>query len=1273
MAVAIEIALKRVFNDLLKCLKLVLDQTILAARFTKQLNRLEKTLQSIKFNESWRYSKVLDRPQKEITEFIVYMNKGKELVLKCSRVNDLNTNQKYFHLYKLIRLNNELLRFFKVEMEVKMMITSMRSLSGVSDLAYKMDQLLFIEGKPLFIEQLAQPTDEAFDSICYDLTAPKGDDLTLSDAFTGDIESPNMLPGSLTELRFDGCYDLKELPSGICSLVNLRALSITNCHELDGLPKALGNLLHLENLSLRCCTKLQELPESIGSLRNLISIDISDCLSISVLPEEIGELSCLRVLKMSGCRGLQELPLPLSNLCQLEDVTCDEETSYLWMNFGSDLYDLKVNVVEDNIIESFMKIIRFLETRGGLRSIKHMLVDVQFEKAIEELKFRHEDHIVCYGKGNERRLTVVMKRLSKSSSLGMKVTLFAMAKGMSIMPPMMTTRSAGRPAAASGGEGTGGQAGRGGVRTRGYSGDQGDGRIDGQGDQLQNLLPAIVAQVGDQGRCQGNGRNQNGDAVNVNIQGDVSRGCTYKEFLACNPKEYNGKGGDIVYTRWIEKMESVQDMSGCRDSQKVKYNDGSFVGKALTWWNSQIYTRGWEVVNHAMVGVGHVAYTDRFHELARLVPHLATPEGKRIERYVYGLVLQIRGIVAATEPKIIQKTVQIAGTLTDEALRNKSIKKNPEKRGNRREPSKDRNGREDNKRTRTRNVFATTINPVRRENTGVVPNCTTYNTHHPPEAPCHACFNYNRPGHFAKDCRVVPRNGNPINTRNLIVRACYECGSTDHIKSACPRLNQAQRPGETIRTKSWLLMGFRVVKTKGTRQEVGHSCWEQRRLTRLVGQTSCMGTFILNDPLCHYSNLTSGFPNYSFVSTIVFIIICLDIEPSELGFSYEIEIASGQLVEIDNVIKGYKLEIEGHVFDINLIPFGSRSFDVIIGMDWLSDHKAEIICHEKVVRIPLLDGKSIFSLCYLFRNPFSSTTIGDENPIRTLGDYSKPSHEGYRNTIELRRNQRCGKLRNKNIDESWEIIENCALYDHEGWDETKEFVKLVKAISIPQGISKTPDRRLLELEDQINFLLKGSRPTPTSSSAHTPQAYVNAVHPNTRPQNQNKPLKLNTFAFRERIDPESRSVKWGTNKFRWTNVVNYCSGPDTTNNVGAMLMLGRGLKIVSTLTHPIPPPLQSPETSPELLQHDTCMEEMDDPNITMEEYILLEEEKARRRGKVYNWETATYGKIWYDEDVHYLGTFEKEFPVIVYNDALTSKPEISSRPTDLTERKDDYW
>ncbi|GKC80939.1 hypothetical protein Tco_1136656 [Tanacetum coccineum] len=84
------------------------------------------------------------------------------------------------------------------------------------------------------------------------------------------------------------------------------------------------------------------------------------------------------------------------------------------------------------------------------------------------------------------------------------------------MSPMMTTRSAGRPSAASRGGGTGSQ-----------GGEVNDG-VDGVPDfstiiaqQLRNLLPTIVAQVGDQGRGQGNGKNQNGVAINDNIRGDV--------------------------------------------------------------------------------------------------------------------------------------------------------------------------------------------------------------------------------------------------------------------------------------------------------------------------------------------------------------------------------------------------------------------------------------------------------------------------------------------------------------------------------------------------------------------------------------------------------------------------------------------------------------------------------------------------------------------------------------------------------------------------------
>ncbi|GJZ41436.1 putative reverse transcriptase domain-containing protein [Tanacetum coccineum] len=245
--------------------------------------------------------------------------------------------------------------------------------------------------------------------------------------------------------------------------------------------------------------------------------------------------------------------------------------------------------------------------------------------------------------------------------------------------------------------------------------------------QLQNLLPAILAQVGNQG----NVRNQNGNAVNKNIQENV------RNVLV---------NGNQIHTLSQEVAVSMS------------WNDFKFMMIEEFCPSHEMQMLETEMWNHVMAGAGHATYTDRFHELARLVPHLVTPESRKIERYVYGLAPQIRGMVAATEPKTMQKAVQISSALTDKVVRNGSIKK-IEKRGNVGEPSKDKNGRDDHKRTRTGNSFATTANPVGRENTG-----------------------------------AWPKNVNPVNVRNPTPArgACYECGSTDHLKPACPRLNRAQ-------------------------------------------------------------------------------------------------------------------------------------------------------------------------------------------------------------------------------------------------------------------------------------------------------------------------------------------------------------------------------------------------------------------------------------------------------------------------------------------------
>ncbi|GJR73436.1 putative reverse transcriptase domain-containing protein [Tanacetum coccineum] len=418
-----------------------------------------------------------------------------------------------------------------------------------------------------------------------------------------------------------------------------------------------------------------------------------------------------------------------------------------------------------------------------------------------------------------------------------------------------------------------------------------------------------VDELNGQGNGQGLGANRNVEGVNGNVEGVIGV-----------------VGGENVRNVLVN---GNRDMSGCSIDQKVKYTAGSLVGKALTWWNSQIRTLSWEVV---------VSMSWNDFKLMMIKEFCPSHEMQKM--------------VEATKPKTMQKAVQIFGALTNKAIRNGSIKK-VKKRENMREPSKDKNVRDDNKRTRTGNAFATTANPVGRKNIGAWPKCTTCNSFYAPGGPCRRCFNCNRPGHLARDCRVVPRNVNPVNVRNPTPTrgACHECGSTDHFKLACPRLNRAQgprgnRPNPVAANDGGQGHGNQGNQAMGRAFMLGAK--EARQDPNIV-----TGTFTLNN---HFSTtLFDSGVDYSFVSTT--FIPLLGIEPSELGFRYEIEIASGQLVEIDKVIKGCKLEIKGHVFDIDLIPFGHGSFDVIIGMDWLSNHKAEIICHEKVVRIPLLDGK----------------------------------------------------------------------------------------------------------------------------------------------------------------------------------------------------------------------------------------------------------------------------------------------------------------------------
>ncbi|GJU14677.1 uncharacterized mitochondrial protein-like protein [Tanacetum coccineum] len=326
--------------------------------------------------------------------------------------------------------------------------------------------------------------------------------------------------------------------------------------------------------------------------------------------------------------------------------------------------------------------------------------------------------------------------------------------------------SAGRPAAESLGRGRGERVGRGGRGRRPKEGN--DERIEdfnGQGNDQGLGANGGVEGVNRNVSNRGNVGNQNGNVVNENVQENVGNvlvnsnrvGCSYKEFLACNPKEYDGKGGVVVLTRWIEKMENVQDMSGCSNDQKVKYTTGLFVGKALTWWNSQIRTLSREVVNHAMVGAGHATYTDWFHELAG------------------GL-----GSLHFNRAKALQK------------------------------------------------------DSARKSEFG--------------------------------DCRGVPRNVNSVNAKNPTVRACYECGSTDHVRSACPRLNRAQEPDGKSSNQVAVYNRGQSRGNQGTRLGEGIHVGAEKWVSSPGSETLVSGKFTLKRSSLPSPYLTLVL-SFSFVST----------------------------------------------------------------------------------------------------------------------------------------------------------------------------------------------------------------------------------------------------------------------------------------------------------------------------------------------------------------------------------------------------------------------
>ncbi|GKB81114.1 putative reverse transcriptase domain-containing protein, partial [Tanacetum coccineum] len=107
------------------------------------------------------------------------------------------------------------------------------------------------------------------------------------------------------------------------------------------------------------------------------------------------------------------------------------------------------------------------------------------------------------------------------------------------------------------------------------------------------------------------------------------------------------------------------------------------------------------------------------------------------------------------------------------------------------------------------------------------------------------------------------------------------------------------------------------------------------------------GTFLISNVYASVlfdTGADRSFVSYAFSKYI-------DIHPTTLDTNYSVELADGNSLTTNTILRGCALNLQNHLFKIDLLPIELGSFDIIVGMDWMAEHRAEVVCYEKYIRV----------------------------------------------------------------------------------------------------------------------------------------------------------------------------------------------------------------------------------------------------------------------------------------------------------------------------------